>query len=196
MRARRIFVVMCVLLWGLALAGGLVLRSSASPSSAASLSRLSSPGVPVQLSASDPRTKRLEGAGYTSISALATVHDRTFYRFELRSGQACFGTGNSAADWPIGTIMCRIRPPDFPSPELPVLDFSLVGMDRGEAMPTYIRIEGFAADGVARIGAVDAEGRVIARIPVDGNVYSGPAPDGTVRIVALGNADQVLGQLP
>jgi hypothetical protein len=195
MTARRLWVI-SALVAGLALAGGLVLRTGASPSSAASLSRLSSPGVPVQLPASDPRTKRLEGAGYTSISALATVRDRTFYRFDLRSGEACFGTGNSAADWPIGTIMCRIRPPYFPSPELPVLDLSMVGMDRGEATPTYLRIEGFAADGVARIGAVDAEGRVIARIPVDGNVYSAPAPLGTVRLVALGDDDQVLDELP
>jgi hypothetical protein len=157
---------------------------------------VSSKGTPFDLPSNDPRTTRLQQAGYANISLLAVVDGRNFYRFQQQAGSSCFGTGASDATWPVGAIKCRIAAPYFPSPELPVLDLSDVGMQTGGVRPSYVRIEGFAADGVASIGAVEEDGTVTERIPVDGNVYSAPAPANTVRLVALSEDNTVLADIP
>lgn len=176
----------------LAVAGDVTLGSGQATASFPALSSVSSQGTPFALPPNDPRTARLQQAGYANISVLAVANGRNFYRFEQQSGASCFGTGESDATWPIGAIKCRIAPPYFPSPELPVLDLSQIAMQQGDVRPTYVRIEGFAADGVASVGAVDEDGAVIDRIPVRGNVYSAPAPPSTVRLVALSEDNTVL----
>jgi hypothetical protein len=157
---------------------------------------VSSQGTPFDLPPNDPRTVRLQQAGYGNISVLAVAGGRNFYRFQQQSGNSCFGTGASDAAWPVGAIKCRVAAPYFPSPELPVLDLSDVAMQAGDVRPSYVRIEGFAADGVASIGAVDEDGTVTERVPVNGNVYSAPAPPNTVRLVALSQDNTVLADIP
>lgn len=158
------------------------------------LSTVSAQGTKVALPPNDIRAKRLRGSGITDLTLLGTVGGRSLYRVG-DSAHPCFGAGDAGAAWPLGVIFCRIAPPYFPSREMPLFDFSTVGMDRGEAEMHYIRVEGVAADGVASVGLLDHNGATVERLPVRGNVYGAeslPMRTG-VQLVALDARGNVLG---
>jgi hypothetical protein len=161
------------------------------------LSTLSARGQTLTLPPNDVRTKHLRGSGITQLTLLGTLRGRSFYRVG-ESEHPCYGAGNAGAAWPLGVILCRNAPPYFPSPEMPVLDLSTVGMDRGDAEMHYIRVAGLAADGVASIGIVNHDGAVIERLPVRANVYGADSlPTATgVGLVALDQGGHVLARVP
>jgi hypothetical protein len=170
--------------------------SSSTVEKSTGLSTLSAQGTPVTLPPNDVRTKHLRGSHVTKVALLGTVGGRSFYRVGA-SAHPCYGAGRAGAAWPLGVIMCRNAPPYFPSPEMPVLDLSVVGMDRGDAEMHYIRVQGLAADGVASIGVVDRDGATVARLPVRGNVYGAESlPTATgVRLVALDGNGHPVGRI-
>lgn len=96
---------------------------------------------------------------------------------------------------PLGVIVCRKAAPYFPSREMPLFDFSMVGMDRVDAEMHYIRVEGVAADGVASVGLLDRNGATVERLPASGNIYGAESlPTRTgVRLVALDASGNVVG---
>ena len=128
------------------------------------------------------------------LTLLGTIGGRNIYRVG-DSAHACYGAGEADAAWPVGVIKCRNAAPYFPSQEMPLFDFSSVGMDDGDAEMHYIRIEGVAADGVASVGLLDDNGATVERLPVHGNIYGAeslPTRSG-VRLVALDASGHVLG---
>ena len=158
------------------------------------LSTVSAHGTKVALPRNDIRTKRLHGSHMDDLTLLGTIGGRNLYRVG-GSARACYGAGDADAAWPLGVIKCRNAAPYFPSQEMPLFDFSMVGMDRGDAEMHYIRIEGVAADGVASVDLLDRNGATVERLPVHGNVYgaeSVPTRNG-VRLVALDASGHVLG---
>lgn len=98
----------------------------------------------------------------------------------------------------VDVIACRERAPFFPSPDRPILDESLVGQDKGEPAMHYMRVEGFAADGVAAIRLLNATGNVIGTAIVNDNVYSLDAmpTEPVTSIAAVDAAGQVLATYP
>lgn len=170
---------------------------SASNAAPAPLSTLSATGTPVQLPPGDPRTQRLIDAGYDDVSLLATTGGRSFYRLELDSGRACFGTGATGTSWPFGRITCRIAEPYFPSAEMPILDLSVIGMDRGDAEPHFTRVQGLAADGVTTIRILGSGGTVLKSVPVHGNVYSELSPPaGSADLAGVDSDGTVVARIP
>jgi hypothetical protein len=159
-----------------------------------SLSTVSARGTKVVLPPNDIRTKRLHGSRITNVTLLGTIGGRSIYRVG-DSAHPCYGAGNAGASWPLGVIVCRNAAPYFPSREMPLFDFSMVGMDRGDAEIHYIRVEGVAADGVASVALLECSGATVERMPVHGNVYGAeslPTRSG-VRLVALDASGNVLG---
>lgn len=97
-----------------------------------------------------------------------------FYVSRKADGDFCFVISSPApvdAQHP-RAIGCA--PPDvFPTAERPLIDFSGAGVpNRFPADGVVTRLLGFAADGVASVAVLDANGDTIASTPVVGNVYA------------------------
>jgi hypothetical protein len=132
------------------------------------------------------------------ISILGTRGDRSFYRL----GDHCYGAGPaSPTNHAFGHISCV---PDFPSPDVPVLDATVFGSSAGpgERPPpetlTVHASEGIAADGVATVALVDTDGQVVAETPVLDNIYRFErVPTGTaLRVVAYSTTGEVVFSQP
>lgn len=96
-----------------------------------------------------------------------------FYTVRGEGQTQCFGIRSGpAADSTFTTLTCQ-SPDDaapFPSPSRPVLDLSPIMGQEGNTRVHLPRMIGFAADGVAEVGVVDADGH-IHTTPVQANVY-------------------------
>jgi hypothetical protein len=138
------------------------------------------------------------GISADNISILGTRGDRSFYRL----GDHCYGLGPaSPTNHVFGAMGCV---PKFPSPEVPVLDFTVFGSSVGpdeRPRPQTMTVhasEGIAADGVAKIAFLDAGGQVVADTPVIDNIYRfDPAPAGTaLKLVAYDATGEVVFSQP
>lgn len=125
----------------------------------------------------------------TEIRQLASRNGRNYFVIENRHGERCFAVGPvEKRDYVFGQVGCQ-RSPVFPSPELPIFDFSVLG--GFGAIPHMRRLEGFAADGVATVALVLEDGGIVAETRVEHNVYSRTSelPDGAVREIVALDAD-------
>ena len=123
-----------------------------------------SAGVSPRRSAS--AAEDLARVGAAAPRLVAARGGRVFYAADRRGGGLCVAVAPVTADRPLASITCAA---DFPSEARPVLDLSTFGGT--PASPEPLRLEGFAADGVASVGLEDAESRVVATAAVRGNVY-------------------------
>jgi hypothetical protein len=122
---------------------------------------------------------------------MATRNGKAFVRLGTPGSDHCYGVGTAGAAQ-FG-YTCSDA---FPSAQRPILDLSTFGADDGGPIH-LIAAEGIAADGVATVALTDADGRVLARTPVTGNVYSVAAPPGAaVRLVALDGRGRMLFAVP
>jgi hypothetical protein len=198
MRTKILVIVGVVLIGAAATSITLAARSSTTADKAA-LSRLSNAQrAPITLPANDVRTDRLLASGFGRIWLVASRGDTNFLELEMSSGRSCYGTGQAGGAWPIGVITCRDKAPFFPSPEMPILDESIAAMENGESVMHFTRIEGFAADGVARVGLRNAKGLTVTEVPVINNVYSlhTMPSEPVTSIVALDSTGKVLASRP
>jgi hypothetical protein len=171
-----------------------VLRAAPSPDSA--LVGVSNTGTLVAIApTADMALRRAvrngEAAGLQYL--LDARGDRAFYRIENGSKPDCFAVGPTGpAGYHFGAIQCA----NFPSAEQPVLPFVLVRGAAGSP-PSLWRSEGIAADGVARMALQDASGKLVARTPVEGNVFRFESiPDGSAALVGMDSAHKVVYFLP
>lgn len=105
------------------------------------------------------------------IFILGTRGDRSFYRLS----DHCYGSGPaSPSNYVFGHIQCVTA---FPSRDVPVLDATVFGSTAGpdeRPRPETLTVhasEGIAADGVAKVALLDADGQVVAETPVVDNIY-------------------------
>lgn len=129
---------------------------------------------------------------------LATRGDRSFYRLN----DHCYGVGPaSPTNHVFGAIHCK---PNFPSPDAPVVDFTVYGSTAGpdeRPQPQTMTVhasDGIAADGVAKVAFADADGQVIADTSVIDNIYRfDPRPAGTaLKLVAYDATGEVVFSTP
>ena len=145
----------------------------------ASLDRVSNQGTPFSslLPRDEQTLDRMRGArgagaiAVEGISILGTRGDRSFYRLS----DHCYGSGPaSPTNYVFGQIQCT---PAFPSPAVPVLDGTVFGSTAGpdeRPQPQTMTVhtsQGIAADGVAKVALVDADGHVVAETSVRDNIY-------------------------
>lgn len=141
--------------------------AAAAPPATDPFSRISNRGARVEPKADKPGERELTPR---DVFLLRRGEGRAVYRIgTARAGETCFGAGAADQVGRLGQIVCGAS--GFPSRRLPIRDMSVYQLRRGEKKPRLFRLVGVAADGVAEIGLLDTAGRVIARVPVERNVY-------------------------
>jgi len=114
----------------------------------------------------------------SSFRQIATRGNRAFFVADRSGGGLCISVADVDDPDVLGSIGCS---PDFPSAERPSFDERRIGLGvvydskggfRGlERRLTVLRLEGFAADGVATVALLMPDGRIEAVTPVEDNVY-------------------------
>jgi hypothetical protein len=130
--------------------------------------------VVLDLSAVDARALgrfARSGAELTAAALLSTRQGRSYYRIDNATGPACYGVGPAIpASYRLGQVQCAAN---FPSAERPLLDFTVIQQTTDDVSSArVVRSEGIAADGVADIAFVTANGEIVDVTPVKGNAYS------------------------
>lgn len=135
--------------------------------------------------------------GYGSINLLANSNGERYLRFSRTSGNDCYGNGSVSGTLPVGVVKCDNASSPFPSASEPILDLSVVQVNANN-LSSYVRVSGVAADGVSRIGVLNAAGQIVQTIPVTDNVYdSTDVAAGTVgALVALDSTGAVVAREP
>lgn len=105
---------------------------------------------------------RVQGA---NLRRIATREGTSYYVADLEGGGLCVTINYPSTRHPFSGYSCS---PDFPSPKRPVLDESVFG--GSPAAPVVRRLQGFAADGVARVEVVTVNGTHVDAA-VEDNVY-------------------------
>lgn len=111
---------------------------------------------------------------------------RAVYRIGgLRPGfNTCYASGPADNVGSLGLISCgKSR---FPSRALPLYELSSASVGLRERAPQLVSLAGVAADGVAEVALLDRDGDVVARVPVEANVYllASPPVEATGALVA------------
>jgi hypothetical protein len=167
------------------------------PGEPARLDRVSNPGKPSSPLPGDNRAlerMREKGMATGGTSLLATRGDRAYYRVS----EGCYGVGPAPPNsYTLGAVHCP-RSPQFPSADLPILDLTIFGgKGSSDERPTTLTVwrgEGIAADGVAKVAWLDADGRAVAETEVSENVYRfDPAPPGEAQsLVAYSASGEIV----
>jgi hypothetical protein len=136
------------------------------------LATIGASGAPV------PPTAASRRAGITSLQLIGKHGDRVFYRGTDTAGHPCVGAGDANALGTVGFTLCSRdeRPLTATNPVIVIPD---VQMTTGSSHWQLMRVDGFAADEVARVEATNLAGVVVAGAPVIGNVFSLVSPDGS-----------------
>ena len=132
------------------------------------------PGFPATIGASGrpiPPTAASRAVGIASLQLIGTRGDRAFYRGMDADNHPCLGAGNASNLGTVGFTLCSNdeRPLTAANPVIVVPD---VQMTQGSGQWELVRVDGFAADNVARVAVTDGAGAVIAQAPVVNNVFS------------------------
>jgi hypothetical protein len=135
--------------------------------------RLSNEGTPVAVSERNANIL-VGGGGEPVLNRLGTRGHTTFYLGRGTSGAPCYAVGPVETGG-IGVLSCLRSPASFPSPDAPILDMSGISGDPHAHSITYLELSGFAADGVARVGLVGADG-VLHDAEVQDNIYYADLP--------------------
>ena len=132
------------------------------------------PGFPATIGASGrpiPPTAASRAVGIASLQLIGTRGDRAFYRGMDADNHPCLGAGNASNPGTVGFTLCSNdqRPLTAANPVIVVPD---VQMTQGSGQWELVRVDGFAADNVARVAVTNGAGAVIAEAPVVSNVFS------------------------
>ncbi len=139
--------------------------------------RFSTQGRPVTL---QPDATRLFNGYTVDARLLATEAGRAFYRLRRPPDIECYATGKASNLGEIGSMGCPGRPGGQP-----LIEFGAFSQKPGE-QPHADRLEGFAADEVATVVAVDEHGSQLAKVTPHANVYVfRPAPRNARKVIAL-----------
>ena len=120
-------------------------------------------GTQPRLAASEQESLARVGAAH--LRRIATRDGRSYYVANRAGGGLCLTITYAGDPNPFVGYRCS---PDFPSPEQPLADESVFAGSLDA--PVVRRIEGFAADGVATVAVVTADGSRVTT-PVEDNVY-------------------------
>jgi hypothetical protein len=158
---------------GLFAVASAIVSSRATDAGTRPFSRVGNPGR--RFEGSDRMMAAFRRSGARSVTVMATVGSRRFYRLTTVRG-TCYGLGPvTSSRAPLDVLACRTR---FPDMSQPVLDLSYLeapasshGLGPRRLHGVHVvRVQGFAADGVARV-LVYRTGRLVATAPVRDNVY-------------------------
>ena len=117
-------------------------------------------------------------------------------RMPREDGSSCWGTSEQrSGEWQLTNYVCETQFNRFPDPTGPVLVLSRGGIIPGTQLRTFEGFNGLAADGVKRVGVIDAQDRLMPMADVRGNAfYADPPADRIKAIVALDEKGEVIWQ--
>lgn len=95
-----------------------------------------------------------------TMQSLGTLNGVEFYATRNEDGHFCFAMVRVDGQFGKG-FGCDLNADDFPSPDVQALTF-----------PGFTRLQGVAADGVATVQALDANGNVLDSTPVENNLFA------------------------
>jgi hypothetical protein len=196
MTRRRVFVALAV--GGLIAVGVLaafLIRDGNDEAPFATLSAQERPfEMPVPASLGLPSSPKTTGQAFF----LAERDGIRFVRLPREDGSSCWGTSERRSnEWQLTNFICETQFGRFPDSESPVLLLARGGVLYGTDLMVYESFLGLAADGISKVGVIDEQDRLVPMADVDGNAFSGDAPEGRVKsIVALDEAGEVIWRSP
>jgi hypothetical protein len=197
MTRRRTFVALAVV--GLiavgALAAYLLLRNRDDEPAYATISAQERPfEMPVPPTLGLPSSPKTTGEAFF----LAEKDGVRIVRVPREDGSSCWGTSDRRSnEWQLTSFICESQFGRFPDAETPVMLLARGGFLSGTTLMVYESFVGLAADGVAKVGVIDEQDRLVPMADVDGNAFYGDAPDGRVKsVVALDEAGEVIWKSP
>jgi hypothetical protein len=125
---------------------------------------ISNAGAPVSTSSVLPGQVDLDQAMQelkvgSSMQYLGTLNGVAFYATRNADGNFCFAIDHVGAQFEKG-LGCDLNADNFPSADVQALTF-----------PPAMQLQGIAADGVATVEALDANGNVLDSTPVTNNLF-------------------------
>lgn len=196
MTRRRVFVALAV--GGLIAVGVLaafLIRDGNDEAPFATLSAQERPfEMPVPASLGLPSSPKTTGQAFF----LAERDGIRFVRLPREDGSSCWGTSERRSnEWQLTNFICETQFGRFPDSESPVLLLARGGVLYGTDLMVYESFLGLAADGISKVGVIDEQDRLVPMADVEGNAFSGDAPEGRVKsIVALDEAGEVIWRSP
>jgi hypothetical protein len=196
MTRRRVFVALAV--GGLIAVGVLaafLIRDGNDEAPFATLSAQERPfEMPVPASLGLPSSPKTTGQAFF----LAERDGIRFVRLPREDGSSCWGTSERRSnEWQLTNFICETQFGRFPDSESPVLLLARGGVLYGTDLMVYESFLGLAADGISKVGVIDEQDRLVPMADVEGNAFSGDAPEARVKsIVALDEAGEVIWRSP
>jgi hypothetical protein len=119
-------------------------------------------------------------------------------RVPREDGSSCWGTSERRSnEWQLTGFICESQFGRFPDAESPVMLLARGGILSGTILMVYESFVGLAADGVAKVGVIDEQDRLVPMADVAGNAFYAEAPEGRVKsVVALDEAGEVIWKSP
>ena len=119
-------------------------------------------------------------------------------RVPREDGSSCWGTSERrSSEWQLTSFICESQFGRFPDADSPVMLLARGGILSGTILMVYESFVGLAADGVAKVGVIDEQDRLVPMADVDGNAFYAEAPEGRVKsVVALDEAGEVIWKSP
>jgi hypothetical protein len=126
---------------------------------------ISNQGTPVSVSSVLPGETKLDAAMQElkvsgTMQSLGTLNGIAFYATRNAEGDFCFAMVRVDEQFGKG-FGCDLNADGFPSADVQALTF-----------PQFTRLQGVAADGVATVEALDANGNVLDSTPVENNLFA------------------------
>jgi hypothetical protein len=197
MTRRRTFVALAVVaLIALGtLAGYLLLRDGDDEPAYATISAQEQPfEMPLPATLGLPSSPKTTGEAFF----LAEKDGIRIVRVPREDGSSCWGTSDRRSnEWQLTSFICESQFGRFPDAESPVMLLARGGFLSGTILMVYESFIGLAADGVAKVGVIDEQDRLVPMADVDGNAFYAEAPEGRVKsVVALDEAGEVIWKSP
>lgn len=197
MTRRRTFVALAVvalIALGM-LAGYLLLRDGDDEPAYATISAQERPfEMPLPATLGLPSSPKTTGEAFF----LAEKDGIRIVRVPREDGSSCWGTSDRRSnEWQLTSFICESQFGRFPDAESPVMLLARGGILPGTILMVYESFIGLAADGVAKVGVIDEQDRLVPMADVDGNAFYAEAPEGRVKsVVALDEAGEVIWKSP
>jgi hypothetical protein len=148
------------------------------------------------------RAALLDSAGISLPATIRLIAERkvlAYYAIDRASGGTCYANGDSGKIGQFSSIACpnKGETSSFPSADVPLMNESahVINLDSGNTrVDRLIFVSGFAADGVAAVGVMADDGRILVTVNVQDNVFelADPPADGET-IVALDSSGGEIG---
>ncbi len=141
----------------------------------------------------------LDSAGVSLPATIRLIAGRkylAYYVIDRVSGGACYATGDAGKIGYFGSIACpnKGETSSFPSAEVPLMNESafVTTVSSGDKPVDRLAFaSGFAADGVAAVGVMAADGRMLLKVDVQDNVYElADLPGNAETIIPLDSSGQ------